>query len=193
MGNICECLSKGTQSQFKRLDDEYEVDPRKRRNFTESLSRKGQGVLLRDSKKTNSTRGHTRNRGSSFLEEMKPYKERVYQTITLESFKTHKVLGKGAFGKVYLVSHVKTNKFFAMKVLRKKEIEDKKQQINVLSTLSTFETEAKGDNELGVAEKLVMQKSNCPFIVRLWHTFQTPSSLILVMDYLPGGEVLPSF
>lgn len=37
----------------------------------------------------------------------------------LEDFKVVKLIGKGTFGKVYLVEHKELNKLFAMKCIRK--------------------------------------------------------------------------
>ena len=37
----------------------------------------------------------------------------------LEDFEIKKVLGRGSFGKVYLVQNIKTKEVFAMKALRK--------------------------------------------------------------------------
>ena len=38
---------------------------------------------------------------------------------TLEYYKFVKLIGKGAFGKVFLVQHARTGKFYAMKAIRK--------------------------------------------------------------------------
>ncbi len=37
----------------------------------------------------------------------------------LEDFKVVKLIGKGTFGKVYLVEHMSSNKLYAMKCIRK--------------------------------------------------------------------------
>ena len=42
--------------------------------------------------------------------------------LTPKSFKIQGILGRGAFGEVYLVTMKKTGKKYAMKVLSKKEI-----------------------------------------------------------------------
>ena len=41
---------------------------------------------------------------------------------TIRDFTTHKLLGQGTYGKVLLVLHRKTGKYYAMKVLKKKAI-----------------------------------------------------------------------
>jgi serine/threonine protein kinase len=44
---------------------------------------------------------------------------REEKNTTLEDFKIIKVIGKGSFGKVFLVSNKKMNKFYAMKRINK--------------------------------------------------------------------------
>ena len=47
--------------------------------------------------------------------------------ISLDDFQKLKVLGQGSFGKVYLVKNINSEKVYAMKVLDKKYIINKKQ------------------------------------------------------------------
>jgi serine/threonine protein kinase len=63
------------------------------------------------------------------------------------------VLGRGSFGKVMLVEHKKTQKLFAMKILRKEAIEKKNQIIHTK------------------AERKIMECINHPFIVKLHFAF----------------------
>ena len=45
-----------------------------------------------------------------------PLKSEEEQKITQKDFEKVKIIGKGSFGNVYLVRHIKTDKFYAMKV-----------------------------------------------------------------------------
>jgi serine/threonine protein kinase len=95
--------------------------------------------------------------------------------LTPRDFELLKVLGQGAFAKVYLVRGKGSNKsrFFAMKAYNKKSIVAKKhsQYINT--------------------ERMVLTScSNHPFIVTLHYSFQTDSKLFLVMDFCGGGDLL---
>lgn len=42
----------------------------------------------------------------------------------------NKVIGRGTFGKVFMVRNIKSDKIFAMKVLKKEEIIERKQEKN---------------------------------------------------------------
>ena len=42
----------------------------------------------------------------------------------------NKVIGRGTFGKVFMVRNIKSDKIFAMKVLKKEEIVERKQEKN---------------------------------------------------------------
>lgn len=53
------------------------------------------------------------------------------EKITLEDFKILKVIDKGSFGKVFLVSNKKMNKLYAMKRINKDVLIEKKQVKNI--------------------------------------------------------------
>lgn len=47
--------------------------------------------------------------------------------LNLEQFEVLKVIGKGSFAKVYLIKkHIENDRFFALKVIKKKQLYDKK-------------------------------------------------------------------
>ncbi|CAO1616926.1 unnamed protein product [Sympodiomycopsis kandeliae] len=86
------------------------------------------------------------------------------------SFSKIKMLGKGDVGKVYLVREKRTEKLFAMKVLSKKEMIKRNKIKRVM------------------AEQEILSTSNHPFIVTLYHSFQSEDYLYLCMEYCMGGE-----
>ncbi|WWC69159.1 uncharacterized protein I206_103095 [Kwoniella pini CBS 10737] len=90
--------------------------------------------------------------------------------VTPSSFQKIKLLGKGDVGKVYLVKEKKTDKLFAMKVLSKKEM-IKRNKI-----------------KRALAEQEILATANHPFIVTLFHSFQSQDYLFFVLDYCMGGE-----
>ncbi|KKY20294.1 putative serine threonine-protein kinase nrc-2 [Phaeomoniella chlamydospora] len=86
------------------------------------------------------------------------------------SFDKIKLIGKGDVGKVYLVREKKSNRLYAMKVLSKKEM-IKRNKI-----------------KRALAEQEILATSNHPFIVTLYHSFQSEDHLYLCMEYCSGGE-----
>lgn len=90
--------------------------------------------------------------------------------VTPSSFEKIKMLGHGDVGKVYLVREKRTNKLFAMKVLNKREIIERNKIKRAL------------------AEQEILATSNHPFIVTLYHSFQSDECLYLCMEYCMGGE-----
>ncbi|KAK3626399.1 serine/threonine protein kinase, AGC [Elasticomyces elasticus] len=86
------------------------------------------------------------------------------------SFDKIKLIGKGDVGKVYLVREKKSARLFAMKVLSKKEM-IKRNKI-----------------KRALAEQEILATSNHPFIVTLYHSFQSEDHLYLCMEYCSGGE-----
>ncbi|KAJ2779521.1 serine/threonine protein kinase, AGC [Coemansia javaensis] len=87
-----------------------------------------------------------------------------------KSFIKIKLLGKGDVGKVYLVRQKETGKLYAMKVLTKAEMIKRNKIKRVL------------------AEQEILATANFPFIVTLYHTFQSDERLYFCMDYCIGGE-----
>ncbi|KAF9009042.1 AGC/NDR protein kinase [Cyathus striatus] len=92
--------------------------------------------------------------------------------LGLEDFRTVKVIGKGAFGEVRLVQKIDTGKIYAMKLLKKDEMLKKDQLAHVR------------------AERDVLAESNSSWVVQLYYSFQDPNYLYLVMEFLPGGDLM---
>ncbi|THV08531.1 kinase-like protein [Dendrothele bispora CBS 962.96] len=92
--------------------------------------------------------------------------------LGLDDFRTVKVIGKGAFGEVRLVQKTDTGKIYAMKTLKKEEMLKKDQLAHVR------------------AERDVLAESNSPWVVQLFYSFQDPSYLYLIMEFLPGGDLM---
>jgi tRNA A-37 threonylcarbamoyl transferase component Bud32 len=93
------------------------------------------------------------------------------RTINLDSFDIMKVIGKGSFGKVFLVREKASKTIYAMKVLQKEYV-IRKNQVEHTKT-----------------ERNVLEKVNHPYIVGLNMAFQTPDKLFFVLDYCSGGEL----
>ena len=95
------------------------------------------------------------------------------QKLSVDDFELIKVLGKGSFGKVYLVRLLSDGEIFAMKVLKKQDVKKRKQ-------VEHTNTERRIMGGLGMDH---------PFIVTLRYAFQTDDKLFMVTEYCRGGEL----
>jgi len=96
------------------------------------------------------------------------------KTYGPNDFQILKLVGKGTFGQVYQVRKKDTGRIYAMKVLSKKVIIQKKEIAHTLG-------------ERNILVRTAMTDS--PFIVGLKFSFQTPTDLYLVTDFMSGGEL----
>lgn len=95
-------------------------------------------------------------------------------SVGVTDFDLLKVVGKGAFGKVFLVKKREgddTEALYAMKVLDKSVIAQKGQVAHTKS------------------ERDILHEIRHPFIVCLHYAFQTERKLYMVTDYYPGGNL----
>lgn len=91
--------------------------------------------------------------------------------VCLEDFKLLRIIGRGAFGEVYLGKHTGSGRLLAVKVLSKKMLIAKKQL------------------RYAVSEATILRKLESPFIVTLHYAFQSPRHLYLVLDYCSMGDL----
>lgn len=103
--------------------------------------------------------------------------------ISKSDFIFCKVIGRGSFGKVYLVKKKdKSQMPLALKILQKDVVAKRnlliKTQGKALEPFITF-----------VAERDILEKIDSPFIVKLHYAFQTDAKLYFVMDFCNGGEL----
>jgi serum/glucocorticoid-regulated kinase 2 len=78
------------------------------------------------------------------------------QQLTLDNFNMLSVIGKGSYAKVVLVKKKgeENERVYAMKILKKKYIEKRKQENHVMT------------------ERNILVEMEHPFIVKLYHSFQ---------------------
>ena len=90
---------------------------------------------------------------------------------SIKDFELLKPISKGAYGSVFLARKRATGDHYAIKVLKKADMIAKNQITNVR------------------AERMIlMNRTQSPFVVKLFFTFQSAEYLYLVMEYLPGGD-----
>lgn len=94
--------------------------------------------------------------------------------VSIADFELLKVIGKGSFGKVFLVAKragKDRGSVYAMKTLRK-EVLLRRHQV-----------------EHTKHERLILEAVHHPFIVKLVYAFQTIDKLYLITDFASGGEL----
>ena len=85
---------------------------------------------------------------------------------------TKKIIGKGAFGEVKLVQRKRDGRIYALKSLVKTEMFKKDQLAHVR------------------AERDILAESDSPWVVKLETTFQDNAYLYMLMEFLPGGDLM---
>lgn len=89
-----------------------------------------------------------------------------------DDYETIKLIGKGAFGEVKLVRKKTDSKIYALKSLVKTQM-------------------VAGDQVARVrAERDIMAESDSPWVVKLFTTFQDTKFLYMLMEFLPGGDLM---
>ncbi|KAJ3370826.1 Rho-associated protein kinase 2 [Allomyces arbusculus] len=91
--------------------------------------------------------------------------------ISTNDFEIVQKLASGAFGTVSLVRGRHDGKLYALKALKKKEV-------------------MKQENVFFMEERNVMAFVDSKWITRLYASFQDDQHLYLVMEYLPGGDLI---
>ncbi|XP_025196947.1 serine/threonine-protein kinase tricorner isoform X1 [Melanaphis sacchari] len=92
--------------------------------------------------------------------------------LGVEDFEPLKVIGRGAFGEVRLVQKKDTGHIYAMKILRKADMLEKEQVAHVR------------------AERDVLVEADHQWVVKMYYSFQDPINLYLIMEFLPGGDMM---
>eukprot|EP01127_Copromyxa_protea_P005059 TRINITY_DN14891_c0_g1_i1.p1 TRINITY_DN14891_c0_g1~~TRINITY_DN14891_c0_g1_i1.p1 ORF type:complete len:450 (+),score=72.22 TRINITY_DN14891_c0_g1_i1:42-1391(+) len=90
---------------------------------------------------------------------------------TLNDFDVKNLLGKGAYGEVYLAQHKLSKKWMALKQMDKMLIS------------------MQGKSQHVKNEKQILLENKSEHMVHMYYSFQTPECLYLGMEYCPGGDL----
>lgn len=93
------------------------------------------------------------------------------ELVNLEDFQLVSILGKGSFGKVYLVYLPSNGAYYAMKSIRKDIVLDNDSIENIK------------------LEKLILLQVNNPFIVSMQYVFQRSYRIYFIMEFVPGSDL----
>lgn len=92
--------------------------------------------------------------------------------MNIRDFESLSIIGRGAFGEVRICKEKTTGQILAVKKMRKEDMFQKNQVLHVRT------------------ERDILIASNNPWVVNLKYSFQDDSFLYLVMEYLPGGDLM---
>lgn len=92
--------------------------------------------------------------------------------MDINDFETLTIIGRGAFGEVRICRRKEDKKIYAMKIMKKSEMLKKNQVAHIR------------------AERDVLALADNPWVVKLHFSFQDDKNLYLVMEYLPGGDLM---
>uniref|UniRef100_M4BX80 Protein kinase domain-containing protein n=1 Tax=Hyaloperonospora arabidopsidis (strain Emoy2) TaxID=559515 RepID=M4BX80_HYAAE len=92
------------------------------------------------------------------------------ETLTIQDFEMLSVLGKGSFGAVMLVRFKKDGRVFALKIIKKNNMDQ-------------------ADVQNAIEERQILQRIHHPYICGLVFAFQTNERLYLGMKYYAAGDL----
>jgi len=123
--------------------------------------------------------GRAGSSGEEVDRRRRQYREKETEFLRMKRSRMHckdflplRVIGKGAFGEVRLVQKVDTGHVYAMKVLKKMDMVDKDQVAHVR------------------AERDILVEADHQWVVKMYYSFQDEERLYLVMEFLPGGDLM---
>jgi serum/glucocorticoid-regulated kinase 2 len=93
------------------------------------------------------------------------------EIVNENSFEILKTIGKGYFGKIFLVEKKDSKELFALKVISKLDVIKR----NFFENLKS--------------ERNILQKVSNPFVVNMEYCFATPSYVFFAMKFKQGGEL----
>ena len=91
--------------------------------------------------------------------------------VNLHDYEIKQTVGTGSFGRVKLIKHLTSSKYFALKILTKAEIVKLKQVDHILS------------------EVTILNSLDHPLIVKMVGMAQNERYIYIVMEYISGGEL----
>jgi len=147
------------------------LDQHMKSKFGQVEERKGRREQLEKTMETMKLSNDVKRQMQAKLaEEESQYKRR--KKISVQDFDTLSIIGRGAFGEVRVVRKKDNKKVYAMKIMKKNEMLKKNQVQHIR------------------AERDVLALADNPWVVKLHFSFQDDKNLYLVMEYLPGGDLM---
>jgi serine/threonine kinase 38 len=155
-----------------KIAKEYIEKKYKLKKLKEEESRKEWGLIYEKMKNLNLNQSQELQIRNEILKKEAESIRAKRQKNSVFDYTPLSIIGKGAFGEVRVCKHKKSNEVVAIKKLRKEEMHRKNQIIHVRT------------------EKEMLAKADQKWVVGLKASFQDENYLYLVMDYLPGGDLM---
>mmetsp|Transcript_2950 Transcript_2950/g.8124 ORF Transcript_2950/g.8124 Transcript_2950/m.8124 type:complete len:477 (-) Transcript_2950:778-2208(-) len=155
-----EAAKRKIEAQFASLAAERSEAETRR----VELERRLAAMELKDGERERMLRENARAEMLQMRERRRPMQQADFEPVA--------TLGKGAFGEVKLVRKKNSDLYFAMKKLKKADM-DRQEQI-----------------QHAWSERHVLVEADNPHVCKLYYAFQDTEHLYLVMEYLPGGDLM---
>lgn len=155
-----ELAKRKIEALFVSLKEERDCAAQRLADLEKHLST----MDISDAERSRLRKKHAQQEMAFLRDRRRPMSEADFEMIT--------IIGKGAFGEVILVRHRKNANYYAMKKLRKADMLRKEQVNHAWS------------------ERHVLVAANHPFVCQLCYSFQNKDYLYLVMEFLPGGDLM---
>ena len=182
---IKELKKNNTHNSFNSIQNKLDIEVLEKTKSSKFISQSNKNVEIniyseeqqkeaisqKNEKQNEETKNvtHLKNEEKKNIEAIKKNKK----GIKFGDYNILNLLGTGSFGRVFKVTlkDDPSNKVYAMKVVNKNLLIRKKQL------------------KYAVGECTVLKKCDCPFIVKLYYSFQTLENLYMVEEYCPGGDL----
>lgn len=103
-----------------------------------------------------------------------------WKGVSRHDFKAIQILGVGGFGEVKLVRFLRNKQVYAMKSIAKADIHER-----TLTGDRSAAAMLMAERNFGVQAT----QWNCPFLIRMYATFQTSEKLYYIYEFAAGGEL----
>jgi len=140
-------------------------------------------------------------------EDERARKGAVAKKMSINDFETLTIIGRGAFGEVRVARKKDDKKVYAMKIMKKSEMLKKNQVQHIRAERDVLalagQTTQKQAGQRAAEEHLPLSfplltrllllfsfRPDNPWVVKLHYSFQDDKNLYLVMEYLPGGDLM---
>lgn len=175
-GRLCDGENKAIYRRNARRWDKFKRQFKKKmrpHNIPVQDGDPGRIVVHSNARNTDHVANHDDTANDDPSAGNKIFQPKAQNGFSIDDFDLIRVIGRGSYAKVLLVRLNRTQKLYAMKVIKKELVCDEEDIDWVQTEKHVFET-----------------ASNHPFLVGLHSCFQTPTRLFFVIEYINGGDLM---